>query len=142
MPKPEKHIVVIGGGTGGRAFVGNLLSRSTGRVTLLEAGPDYGAFAECGWPVELLDTRRMPTTHDWGFLNRDTACDRSYPVERAKVLGGCSSHVRKGGRTSFIVQCDEHELSRNSGSGDAGPERCVWVGIHPEGSSLRAGGGS
>jgi choline dehydrogenase len=35
----------------------------------------------------------MPTsTHDWGFKNEDTIGRRSYPVERAKVIGGCSSH--------------------------------------------------
>jgi len=88
-----KHVVVIGAGTGGCAFTGNLLRRCGVKVTLLEAGPDYGPFQEYRWPVEVLDTRRMPTTtHDWGFRNEDTVRNRIYPVERAKIVGGCSSH--------------------------------------------------
>src|SRR5215470_15929751 len=86
-----KH-VVVGAGTGGCAFTGNLLRLCDVKVTLLEAGPDYGPFQECRWPAELLDTRRMPTTHDWGFRNEDTVRNRIYSLARAKVAGGCSSH--------------------------------------------------
>lgn len=89
----NKRVVIIGGGTGGCAFAGNLVRLSSAEVTLLEAGPDYGPFDEFRWPVELLDTRRMPTTtHDWGLKNEDTVRSRTYFLERAKVIGGCSSH--------------------------------------------------
>jgi hypothetical protein len=67
-----KRAVIIGG-TGGYAFAGHLVGLSSAEVTLLEAGPDYGAFDEFRWPTELLDTRRMPTTrHDWGLRSEDT----------------------------------------------------------------------
>lgn len=89
----NKRVVVIGGGTEGCAFACHLVRLFSAEVTLLEAGPDYGSFEEFRWPTELLDTRRMPTTtHDWGFKNEDTIRSRTYPLERAKVIGGCSSH--------------------------------------------------
>lgn len=88
-----KRAVIIGGGTGGCAFAGHLVRLSGAEVTLLEAGPDYGPFDEFRWPTELLDTRRMPTTsHDWGLRNEDTVRNRTYALERARVIGGCSSH--------------------------------------------------
>jgi len=88
-----KRAVIIGGGTGGCAFTGRLVRSSCAEVMLLEAGPDYGPFDEFRWPAELLDTRCMPTTtHDWGLKNEDTVRSRTYPLERAKVIGGCSSH--------------------------------------------------
>jgi len=36
--------VVIGGGTAGAAFAGELAAHSSESVLLLEAGPDYGPF--------------------------------------------------------------------------------------------------
>lgn len=93
MPKGCKHVVVIGGGTGGCALAGHLVRLSGVQVTLIEAGPDYGPFEGCRWPVELLDTRRMPTeNHDWGLRNEDTVREHTYLLERAKLIGGCSSH--------------------------------------------------
>ena len=94
----NKRVVVIGGGTGGCAFAGHLVRLCSAElcgaeVLLLEAGPDYGSYEEFQWPAEFLDTRRMPTaTHDWGFINEDTVRNRAYPLERARVIGGCSSH--------------------------------------------------
>ncbi len=87
----RKHIVIIGGGTGGCAAAHEIARNCDARVTVLEAGPDYGAFDGLRWPSELLDTRRIPFSHDWGLRNRD-ADGRDYPLERARVLGGCSSH--------------------------------------------------
>jgi choline dehydrogenase len=88
-----KRAIIIGGDTGGCAFAGHLVRSSSAEATLLEAGPDYGPFDESRWPAELLDTRRMPTTsHDWGLRNEDTVRSRTYALERAKVIGGCSSH--------------------------------------------------
>jgi len=89
----SKRVVVIGGGTGGCAFAGHFVRLTGAEVTLLEAGPDYGGFEEFRWPAEFLDTRWMPTTtHDWGLKNEDTVRSRNYSLERAKVIGGCSSH--------------------------------------------------
>jgi choline dehydrogenase len=89
----NQRVVIIGAGTGGCALAGHLARLSSAEVTLLEAGPDYGPFEDFRWPTEFLDTRRMPTTtHDWGLKNEDTVRSRTYPLERAKVIGGCSSH--------------------------------------------------
>ncbi len=86
-------VLVIGGGTSGAALAG-LLARDTRRsVLLLEAGPDYGAFDQGGWPADLLDARQIPLSHDWGYsgLNHPSQSGaRSY--DRARVIGGCSSH--------------------------------------------------
>ena len=49
--------VVIGGGTAGAAIAGELAARSDQSLLLLEAGPDYGSFAEGRWPVDLTDAR-------------------------------------------------------------------------------------
>jgi choline dehydrogenase len=86
------RVVVVGGGTGGCAFAGTL-ARTTGHdVVLLEAGHDFGPFEQMRWPFELLDSRRIPLTHDWGLLNEDPGTNRRYNLWRAKVLGGCSAH--------------------------------------------------
>ena len=58
---------MIGGGTAGAAVAGLLAENSDQTVLLLEAGPDYGPFAEGRWPAELIDAGAIPTTHDWGY---------------------------------------------------------------------------
>jgi len=91
--KGTKRVLVIGAGTGGCAFAGHLAKISGAEVVLLEAGPDYGPFCDFRWPAEFLDTRRMPTaSHDWGLKNDDTVRNRTYALERARIIGGCSSH--------------------------------------------------
>lgn len=86
------RVVVVGGGPGGCAFAGTLASSSDHEVVLLEAGPDFGPFDDQRWPFELLDSRRIPLTYDWGLENADGGSDRRYRLERARVLGGCSAH--------------------------------------------------
>jgi choline dehydrogenase len=77
--------VVIGGGSGGAVVAGRLAA--AGRdVVLVEAGPDYGPFGDPRWPAELIDARALALTHDWGYAH-----DR-WTYERARVIGGCSSH--------------------------------------------------
>lgn len=85
-------VLVVGGGTSGAALAG-LLARSGLNVTLLEAGPDYGPRGSGDWPDDLLDARRIPDSHDWGFdgLNHPDQRER-HPYPRAKVIGGCSAH--------------------------------------------------
>ena len=81
----DAEFVVVGSGSAGAALAGRLVE--AGRdVLLLEAGPDYGAFGSGRWPAELLDARMLATSHDWGYAN-----DR-WTFERARVIGGCSSH--------------------------------------------------
>jgi choline dehydrogenase len=84
-------VVVIGAGTAGSVVAGRLAERGDRRVLLVEAGPDYGSATSGRWPAELLDATTLPTTHDWGY--RGPAADgREIPFERARVLGGCSTH--------------------------------------------------
>jgi len=83
--------VVIGGGTAGAAVAGLLAEHTEQSVLLLEAGPDYGAFNSGRWPRELLDAGAIPLTHDWGYRSGKDA-SRVITYERARVIGGCSSH--------------------------------------------------
>src|SRR5271167_4728424 len=84
--------VVIGGGTAGAAVAGLLAQDSDQSVLLLEAGPDYGPFAAGRWPAELTDAVLIPSTHDWGYDSGEQYAPRVITYERARVIGGCSSH--------------------------------------------------
>jgi choline dehydrogenase len=89
---PHADTVVVGGGTAGAAAAALLAEASAESVLLLEAGPDYGRRDSGRWPAELLDARALPMTHDWGYDSGDTWPHRTMPFERARVIGGCSSH--------------------------------------------------
>jgi len=84
--------IVIGGGTAGSAIAGELAARSDQSVMLIEAGPDYGPMAGGRWPSELTDARALPTSHDWGYNSGDQYPGRVVNFDRARVIGGCSSH--------------------------------------------------
>lgn len=86
------RIAVVGGGTGGSTFAGTVARLTRHEVVLLEAGPDYGPFGNLNWPAEIMDSRRIPLTHDWGLINEDPRSGRRFELARAKILGGCSSH--------------------------------------------------
>lgn len=79
-------VLVVGGGTAGCVLAGRLSENASRRVCLVEAGPDYGSYADGGWPDELLDARALVFTHDWGTGGED---NRSLG---ARVIGGCSTH--------------------------------------------------
>ncbi len=85
MPNLQADIVVIGAGSAGCAVAGRLAEAGID-VVLVEAGPDYGPSGSGRWPAELMDARMLATTHDWGFASG------RWTFERARVVGGCSSH--------------------------------------------------
>src|SRR5262245_46829554 len=81
----EAEVAIVGGGTAGAVVAGRLAA--AGRdVLVIEAGPDYGPAAAERWPADLLDATTLPTSHDWGYR------DGRLPLDRAKVIGGCSVH--------------------------------------------------
>jgi choline dehydrogenase len=59
---------------------------------LLEAGPDFGPFVADRWPADLLDARALGYTLDWRYDSGVTYPGRTVKFERARVIGGCSSH--------------------------------------------------
>jgi choline dehydrogenase len=84
--------LVLGGGTTGAVVAGLLADGSDESVLVIEAGPDYGPYGEGGWPSDLLEARDLCESHGWGLDSGSTYPDRVVPFERARVLGGCSSH--------------------------------------------------
>ncbi len=84
-------VAVIGGGSAG-AVVAARLAEAGVEVALLEAGPDYGPFGSPAWPGDLLDAHALALSHDWGYGSGDVPGREPWTFERAKVIGGCSSH--------------------------------------------------
>lgn len=84
--------IVIGGGTAGAAVAGLLAERGDQSVLLLEAGPDYGPYSLGRWPSDLLDGRIVADTHDWSYTSAASNGLPRHSLERARVIGGCSSH--------------------------------------------------
>ena len=85
MLRRVRDVLVVGGGTAGCVLAARLSERSERRVTLLEAGPDYGPLDEGRWPADILDAGAIAETHDWGPAGED---GRSLG---ARVLGGSSA---------------------------------------------------
>lgn len=83
--------IVIGGGTAGAVIAGQLAAQGQA-VLLLEAGPDYGTWADKRWPAELSDGRVVAATHSWKFTHNGATGQPDHALERACVLGGCSAH--------------------------------------------------
>ncbi|MEM7344325.1 MAG: FAD-dependent oxidoreductase [Chloroflexota bacterium] len=107
----SKHsdLIVVGGGSAGCAVAAGLVKAGYS-VTLVEAGPDYGAFEENRWPAELVDARMLPFNHDWGYEAG------RWTFGRAKVIGGCSSHNGCIAAVGHRVDYDSWQLPGWSGN--------------------------
>jgi len=88
----ECDVAVVGGGSSGCVVAGRLAAESDAKVVLVEAGPDYGARSVGAWPADLLDGGALATSHDWGYVSGALAGREPLPFQRARVIGGCSSH--------------------------------------------------
>lgn len=129
---PERaDTIIVGGGTSGAALAG-LLARDTDRaVLLLEAGPDYGPLAEGGWPAPLLDARRLPEGHDWGFSGlAHRAQAGPVPFARARVIGGCSAH---NGCVALLGHRRDYD-----GWAERGNQGWDWASVAPAFARARA----
>jgi choline dehydrogenase len=81
----EFEDLVVGGGSAGCVIAARL--SEAGRVVgLVEAGPDYGPYADGRWPRDILDARRLALSHAWETDREDRS------QLRARIIGGCSSH--------------------------------------------------
>lgn len=85
-------VAVLGAGTAGCLVARKLVTSTAANVLLVEAGPDHGPFDGDGWPAELIDSMTLPTSHDWGYEGPGADGEPSWSFERARILGGCSSH--------------------------------------------------
>ncbi len=107
-------VIVLGGGTAGAIVAGLIAERSEASVLLLEAGPDYGPADGGRWPPDLLDAATLAmASHDWDLHGEVNG--RRVDFNRAKVIGGCSSHNGGAAVRGSRVDYDRWAAAGNPG---------------------------
>jgi choline dehydrogenase-like flavoprotein len=86
MDASRFDVVILGGGTAGCVLAARLSQNPERSVCLVEAGPDYGPYADGRWPEDIVDGRQLAFSHSWETDREDRS------QLRAKILGGCSAH--------------------------------------------------
>lgn len=118
-------MLVLGGGTAGAVVAGRLAASAGASVLVVEAGHDYGPLSGGRWPAELLDASQLPLSHDWGYTSGDQIAGRVILFQRARVIGGCSSHngcqIAIGHRSDY----DGWAASGNPGWAAGDLEPCI-----------------
>src|SRR6476619_380506 len=89
---PRVDTLIIGGGTTGSALAGLLAERSGESILVLEGGPDFGSYADGGWPRDVLDATWLSESFQLGYASDDGYRGRRVECPRAGMIGGCSSH--------------------------------------------------
>ena len=103
-------IAVVGGGSSGAVITARLVEAGLD-VVLVEAGPDYGAFGSGKWPGDLLDAHALATSHDWSYGSGPIEGRAPWTFERARVIGGCSSHNGAIAAVGHVSDYDGWNLS-------------------------------
>jgi choline dehydrogenase len=86
VARGERFDVVVAGGGSAGCVLAARLAETGRRVGLIEAGPDYGPYAQGRWPADMLDGRRLAFSHAWETDREDRS------QLRARIVGGCSAH--------------------------------------------------
>jgi len=113
--------IVVGGGSSGAAVAARLSENPDVTVSLLEAGPDDRKYDEVlslkRWP-ELLESGL-----DWDYPIDEQENGNSFMRHaRAKVLGGCSSHISC---IAFHTPAEDLEIWEKLGANNWNPENVL-----------------
>ncbi|KAF5312315.1 hypothetical protein D9619_003708 [Psilocybe cf. subviscida] len=92
LPRTTYDFIIVGGGIAGAVIANRLTENPKFNVLLVEAGPtNFGVLAT---EVPFLWFELTNTIYDWNYttIAQPGLNNRSIPIARAHILGGCSSH--------------------------------------------------
>ena len=78
----------------------------------------------------------MPTTHAWGYDSGSLYPGRVLPFDRARVIGGCSSHNGCAALWGSRADYDGWAVGGLRGMGDRGAAAAVRRGLAAHGGAL------